>query len=135
MTETLNEESDKFLAQPFLLKEAWNDLDLMIENEQEEEYAYFDNKFIQGTITIAHYGCGMFARLVITGEQRGNIWMDDRSNDGGIYPFSRNVCYFLHESKADNCHEDEDMQQPLSFYNWYDDWLNRSLSASHNYYR
>lgn len=114
MTETLNED-DEFLAQPFLLKKAWNDLDLMIENEHEEEYAYFDNKFIQGTITIAHYGCGMFARLVITKEQRGNIWINDRGNDGGIYPFSPSLCYFIHESKPDNVNE-EDMQQPVCFY-------------------
>ena len=129
ISETLNEESDEFLAQPFLLNVGWNDLNLMVKNEND----YFDYKFIQSTITIAHYGCGMFAKLVMTGEQRGNIWMDDRSNDGGIYPFERNICYFLHESKQDNVNEDEDMQQPLCFYDCYDEWLNR-MSAVQNYY-
>ncbi|MFH7027875.1 MAG: SMI1/KNR4 family protein [Heteroscytonema crispum UTEX LB 1556] len=127
--EILQVEDDEFLSQSFPLKEAWNDLGLV---KQRVDSAinynpYFDNKLVQGTLTIAHYGCGIYAMLVITGEQRGNIWIDDRTNDSGIYPASPNFCHFFHDEEPDDFPSDEDEVEPVSFYYWYDDWLNRSL--------
>ncbi|HLO88581.1 MAG TPA: SMI1/KNR4 family protein [Nostocaceae cyanobacterium] len=108
------------LSQPFPLTTAWNNLDL-------SSHDYLDNKLIQGTLTIANYGCGIYAMLVITGEQQGRIWIDDRTNDSGIYPASVNFCYSFHNFDLDDSILDEDDEQPLSFYDWYDNWINYSL--------
>ncbi len=112
----------KILSKPFPLTEAWNDLDLIVNND-----AYLDNKLIQGTLTITNYGCGIYAMLVITGEQSGNIWIDDRINDNGIYPASLSFCHSFHDAEPDDFNVNSDEEQPLSFYDWYEDWLNRSL--------
>lgn len=120
----------EILSQPFMLTEAWNDLDLIIKNTAGmviNNDAYLDNKFIQGTLTMANYGCGMYALLVITGEQQGKIWIDDRTNDSGIYPASGNFCHYFHDADHEDFQPDSDEEQPLSFYDWYEDWLNRSL--------
>jgi hypothetical protein len=120
--------TDSSLAQPFPLKEVWNDWDLIEENQSDfpvDEDDEFDDKLSYGTIPIAHYGCGITAILVITGEQRGNIWIDDRANDGGIIPCSRYVAYV--ELTGEETDEEDD-NQPLNFYDWYDNWLNISLS-------
>ncbi len=128
VTATPRQENAASLCEPFPLKEAWNDLDLIIKNQADSaSNPYFDNKFVQGAITIAHYGCGIYAMLVVTGEQHGNIWIDDRTNDGGIYPASQSFCYYFHADDPDDFQSGEDEKQPLSFYDWYDDWLNQSL--------
>ncbi|MBN3905058.1 MAG: SMI1/KNR4 family protein [Nostoc sp. NMS1] len=121
--EKLYQEKYEILSKPFPLTEAWNDLDLIVKNRND---AYFDNKFIQGTLTIATYGCGIDAILVITGEQSGKIWIDDRTNDNGIYPASLDFCHAFHDTD-DDYHPNNNEEQPLSFYDWYEDWLNRSL--------
>ncbi len=120
--EKLYQKNYELLSQPFPLTEAWNDLDLIVNND-----AYFQDKFIQGTLTITNYGCGVYAMLVITGEQSGKIWIDDRTNDNGIYPASLSFCHSFHDINHDDFHPNNDEEQPLSFYDWYEDWLNRSL--------
>jgi len=110
----------QILSQPFPLTQPWNDLDLVRD-------VYLDNKFVQGTLTIANYGCGIYALLVISGEQQGKIWIDDRTNDSGIYPASRNFCHYFHDLDADDFLPDNDYGEPLSYDDWYEDWLNRSL--------
>ncbi|MEH2053049.1 SMI1/KNR4 family protein [Nostoc sp.] len=122
-------ENYEILSKPFPLTEAWNDLDVIVKNNTgfvANSDAYFDDKFIQGTLTITNYGCGIYAILVITGEQSGKIWIDDRTNDNGIYPASLSFCSFFHDADPDDF-TNSDEKQPLSFYNWYEDWLNRSL--------
>jgi len=121
-------ENYEILSKPFPLTEAWNDLDLIANND-----AYLDNKFIQGTLTITNYGCGIYAMLVITGEQSGNIWIDDRTNDNGIYPASLSFCHSFHDAEPDDSNVNSDEEQPLSFYDWYEDWLNRSLEQIRQY--
>lgn len=113
-----DEEDEEFqlLAQPFLLQTMWDSDD---ENIQEHQVS-------QGTIAIATYGCGVDALLVVTGEQRGKIWIDDRSNDGGIYPFSLECCAFYHDDPYTL--ETVDDTPALGFYEWYQDWLNRYLA-------
>ncbi len=130
ISEKLYQENYEILSKPFPLTEAWNDLDLIVTNNTgsvTNNDAYFDDKFIQGTLTITNYGCGIYAMLVITGEQSGKIWIDDRTNDNGIYPASLNFCHAFHDTIPDDFHPDSDQEQPLSFYDWYEDWLNRSL--------
>lgn len=49
--------------------------------------------------------------LVVNGKEYGNIWVDDRCNDGGIYPDR----YFGNEER-------------ITFLAWYELWLDKSLS-------
>lgn len=121
----------KYLSQPFVLTEEWNDLDLMQASHEEGNPVYFYPNFIQGTILVAEYGCGVEARLVITGSQRGNIWIDDRTNEAGIYPLSPHCAAFFHDDpdiEADLYESIEEVKTAMSFYDWYHDWLNRGIS-------
>lgn len=128
--EKLYPENYEILSKPFPLTKAWNDLDLIVNNNTDlvsKNDDYFDDKFIHGTLTITNYGCGIYAMLVITGEQSGKIWIDDRTNDNGIYPASLSFCHAFHDISPDDSHPNSNEDQPLSFYDWYEDWLNRSL--------
>ncbi|AFZ03292.1 SMI1/KNR4 family protein [Calothrix sp. PCC 6303] len=121
----------KYLSQPFILTHEWNDLDLMQASHEEGNPVYFYPNFIQGTILVAEYGCGVEARLVITGSERGNIWIDDRTNEAGIYPLSPHCAAFFHDDpdiEADLYESIEEVKTALSFYDWYNDWLNRGIS-------
>jgi hypothetical protein len=123
-------ENYAILSKPFPLTEAWNDLDLIVKDNTDfvtNNDAYFDDKFIQGTLTITNYGCGIYGMLVITGEQSGKIWIDDRTNDNGIYPACLSFCHAFHDINSDDSYPNSNEEQPLSFYEWYEDWLNRSL--------
>ncbi len=66
--------------------------------------------FSQGALAICHYGCGMMFCLVVTGDERGNVWLDDRANGNGLFPV-------LH--RRDKRH--------LDFLSWYEAWLDHSL--------
>lgn len=128
--EKLYQENYEILSKPFSLTEAWNDLDLIVNNNTDfvtNNDTYFDDKFIQGTLTITNYGCGIYGMLVITGEQSGKIWIDDRTNDNGIYPATLSFCHAFHDTDTDDLYPNNYEEQPLSFYDWYEDWLNRSL--------
>ncbi|MCC5646540.1 SMI1/KNR4 family protein [Nostoc sp. CHAB 5824] len=130
ISEKLYPKNYEILSKPFPLTEAWNDLDLVVKNNTglvTNNDNYFNNKFIQGTLTITNYGCGIYAMLVITGDQSGKIWIDDRTNDNGIYPASLSFCHAFHDINPDDFHSNSDEEQLLSFYDWYEDWLNRSL--------
>ena len=48
-------------------------------------------------------GCAIRIWLVITGPEVGNLWTDDRANDGGWLPMR------------------------VTFQQWYEDWLDKSL--------
>ena len=129
MTRILQQEGEDFLCQIFpgddLLDE--DDDDFEDEDEDfEDEDIDSENYLIQGTIPIAHYGTGIYAQLVITGNQRGNVWISDRANEGEIYPASPNFCCMFHGEDDDCDSEEED--RALSFYQWYDDWLDKSLA-------
>ncbi len=55
---------------------------------------------------ICHFGCGVYFLLVVSGPERGNIWIDDRASDYGITPWGGD------------------------FFTWYDTWLEDSLQKS-----
>ena len=67
---------------------------------------YFDPRWVQGLIRIANYGCGVTLNLVVNGSEYGNVWVDDRGSDGGIYPDP----YFDRTERTD-------------FLTWYETWL------------
>ncbi|PAX52673.1 SMI1/KNR4 family protein [Brunnivagina elsteri] len=130
LMELKSSESD-FFAQSFCLQDEWNDLDLLQESNGSKASAYFDQKFIQGSIAIAEYGCGIQARLVISGEERGNIWIDDRTNEGGIYPLTSHCAAFFHDDPEMDTYmyeSVEETKEALSFYEWYENWLNRAIN-------
>lgn len=108
-------------SKPFLHTEAWNmEFEPTVsedENQEEndrqyEEFTdlYFDIEQINGVIAICNYGCGISLNLVVNGQEYGNIWTDDRGNEGGIYPTVQ-----LGEKGR------------IHFLDWYELWLDKSI--------
>jgi hypothetical protein len=100
-------------SMPFAFESHWN-LEFRGDVESQEysdfEQEYFDNKWANGLIRICNFGCGVSLNLVVNGPEYGNIWVDDRCNDGGLYPDP----YFGQKDRTE-------------FLNWYELWLDRSL--------
>lgn len=68
----------------------------------------------QGTIYLCDYGDAIVFRLVVSGPERGNIWITDQAGDfGGIFPLSP-------EGKGET---------RTDFLTWYENWLDRSLAG------
>ncbi len=111
-------ESD--LTRPFPHREAWN-----VENDTPGAAAYGDSMHVAGSIEVADYGCGIEARLVVRGPERGRMWIDNRTNDSGIHPFTLRSCASLHDRHAPPADDD----RHLTFLEWYADWLSRSLAT------
>ena len=93
---------------PFPFTDAWNltEAEFTVENEEE----YFNPKWVNGLLRISDYGCGTSLNLVVTGAEYGNIWMDSRVNDGGIFPDP----FFSPSAR-------------INFLDWYEVWLDESL--------
>lgn len=91
------------LSRPFRFDVAWN------EKENEE---YDDAKWCDGMLRICHEGCGFFTNLIITGKESGNVWVDGRVSEQGIYPLQ-------YKGKHTR----------LSFTDWYLKWLEDSLAS------
>lgn len=115
----LDVSSDDFLSADFPYTETWNmaqDFDTEgedyydTEEFQKWEEEYFSNTHITGSMRICHYGCAIYYLLVVTGREAGNIWVDDRANDGGIYPALSKTT-----------------KEKLPFIQWYDEWLTESI--------
>jgi hypothetical protein len=108
-----------YLSGDFPYTEKWNRLQ-DFENEVEDygnseefqkwEKAYYSDKHTTGSIRICHYGCAIYYLLVISGTEAGQIWVDDRASDKGIYPAT---------SKS--------TKHKLAFIDWYDEWLTESI--------
>lgn len=85
-------------SRPFPHQSAWNEEDESLDmdrelTEEEEEKAwearqetYLRPDLVDGTVPLADEGCGHYALLVVTGPERGNVWMDSRGSDEGISP-------------------------------------------------
>jgi SMI1 / KNR4 family (SUKH-1) len=108
-----------FLNQNFPHTEKWNLEQKFDINEddyfdtpayQSWEQEYYSNIHITGSMRICHYGCAIYYMLVVTGNEKGNIWVDDRASDFGIYPAISKIT-----------------GQKLQFIEWYNEWLNESL--------
>jgi len=76
-----------------------------------------------GTLALAHFGCGIYAILVVTGPQAGTVWVDDRTNGVGVGHFAD---YFPGSLFGRQCN----MSGPHSFSAWYQEWLDAFLLAS-----
>ena len=64
---------------------------------------------VNGAFPIGHYGCTIYAWLVVTGPEAGNMWLEDRGADNGLSPFSSQHC------------------ERLTFYEWYREWLDEAI--------
>jgi|WetSurMetagenome_2_1015567.scaffolds.fasta_scaffold212221_1 hypothetical protein len=108
---------DNFLSTKFPHNEPWNikyqfpGEDNRAEEYKEFENEYYSNKQVAGAIRVSDYGCGINYMLVVTGEQKGKIWVDDRCSNYGIYDLKTN-----------------DKVPFWTFENWYMDWLDKSIS-------
>ena len=77
-----------------------------------------------GTMTLCHYGCCIRAQLVVTGAMAGLVLLDQRSDEAGVYPFTRAT------AGRWNAYERPPNQDrtPLEMVPWYRDWLDASLA-------
>lgn len=113
--ESLDDKNEEFglvnISADFRFTESWNLLpaEEEVENEIDEE-AIYDAKWADGMLRISNYGCGISINLVVQGNSYGEIWVDDRFNDAGIYPDH----YFNNSDR-------------LHFLDWYELWLDQSL--------
>jgi hypothetical protein len=104
----------------FIHQERWNPnyvfaASTQVGNEKVlTEEDYFDSKWINGTINLANYGCGISILLVVNGKEHGHVWVDDRCNDQGIFP-----------------HSTEEMNR-VRFVQWYELWLDEYISKMNN---
>ena len=104
------------LSKPFPFTEHWNiefeemNDDNFEEIEEQKNENYYDNKFVSGLLRISNFGCGVRMNIVVNGKEKGNIWVDDRVNENGIFPDP----YF-------------DITDKITFLDWYELWLDISL--------
>jgi len=105
------------LTEPFPFTEAWNDLTDQPdpdgpEDEYEQQLEEFEKLYfrpIEGGFPICHIGCAKRIWLVVTGPEAGNVWQDDRAEDGGVYP--------MRDAEG----------RKLTFAAWYMAWLDEAL--------
>jgi hypothetical protein len=103
---------------PFPYSAAWNDAFREREDDEDEdsywaehdawgEAVYWKPEKTHGAVCLCHEGCAMRDWLVVTGPERGHIWIDDRANDEGLMP--RNM-----------------KGQRVTFSSWYMHWLSEA---------
>lgn len=112
-------------SEPFQFTQKWN-MDFtpsVSEEKNQEKYEeeleqfeqfYFSPRQMNGAISICNFGCGISLNLIVNGEEYGNIWTDDRGNDGGIYP----------SIELGNPNR-------INFLEWYELWLNQSIKKAY----
>lgn len=105
-----------FLCSPFPHSQVWGShIDSNASLEDEE---YYNHKQIKGSKLFAYAGCTVYYRLVITGSERGNIWIDDRPSDNGVFPLN-----------STTYEEVIDFYSPerIDFFGWYNSWLDSTI--------
>lgn len=114
------------LSKPFPHTQAWNDLtgeppdfEGELDSPEEDEYweqqeafdeIYWNPSNMNGAIPICHLGCALRLWLVVNGPEKGNIWQDNRADQGGIEPLQTAT------------------QKRVTFFEWYRAWLDEALS-------
>lgn len=101
------------LSKSFPHTEHWNASDSAWPVNDPEAFRRFEDWYcadehVFGTLPICGRGCGQVVLLVVTGGERDHLWLDDRTNDGGIGP--------ILESGQRQC-----------FLDWYLRWLDESV--------
>lgn len=75
---------------------------------------YLDMNHVRGAIIICGEGCGRVVLLVLSGLERGNIWIDGRESDYGVYPFKGIT---------------DDNDKRYTFNEWYNKWFDDILKS------
>lgn len=120
------------LSKPFPYTKSWNVEKELAALDEQIDQAYEDgNEVLEeqllaeksaltdlpqndyGRLNISDYGCGITISLIIKGKEKGNMWTDDRVNDGGIYP----------SIALGNTGK-------ISLLNWYELWLDNTIKES-----
>ncbi len=103
-------------SKPFPFTEPWNlAFDPPAGADRQAAYQLFEERYsdaqwVVGLLRICNFGCGISMNLVVNGREYGNIWIDGRCNDSGIYP--------------DRCFKQVGR---TDFLTWYELWLDKSL--------
>ncbi len=113
----LNKKQSEIIAlkKEFKFKKSWNLEDFPKNDYDKWLDEYDDIKWTNGMLRINHLGSGMYSNLIISGIEKGNIWIDSRTNEGGIYPSN----YYNKELKND-------------FLSWYLNWIESSIKELKN---
>ena len=105
-TETNYTVHDNFLSDNFKFSINAPYTESQDENEGNPDYDSVDYyNDTAGAMVICHHGCGILNILIVSGEEKGKIWLDDRCNDNGLNRVSG------------------------SFYEWYSKWLDYSIAS------
>ena len=105
------------LSNPFPYTKAWNEKEWIesIDWDRGERPSsaalmeYMSINHINGCLQICHIGHGATYLLVVNGEEYGNIWLDERTDYGGIEP--------LLNEKGER----------VSFISWFTEWLDEAV--------
>lgn len=81
----------------------------------EADGEYGDAAQVDGAIVISDAGCGIAPLLVVTGPERGHVWVDDRCSENGIYPLLA---------------DEQDGASRVDFHRWYSAWLVGALAEA-----
>lgn len=108
----LGEGEVRDLSRPFPLQERWN-FDFKTYSDAEYD-VYHDDKWIDGLLYLGHYGCGITVNLVVNGPEYGNVWLDDRGHDNGIFPVSYSA--YTSTTRCD-------------FLGYYEHWLDEEIAG------
>jgi hypothetical protein len=134
LEEAILSNEEELLARPFPYRQWWNGMDPPdwwdLPNAQslvgDLHFADYDaNHHVQGTLRLAHEGCGYYRLLVICGAERGHMWSDERAGDGGIMPLPFDSA--PHRLEGAFLISISDPKARITFSEWYADWLDRSL--------
>jgi SMI1/KNR4 family protein SUKH-1 len=112
------------LSRSFPHRAAWNlpddrftmPDDLAGEDAEQAWYEELDKEcwrpeLVDGAFPICHQGCAYRNLLVVSGPERGHIWLDGRASDGGIVPVA------------------DGGGSRVSFAVWYTSWLDAALAG------
>lgn len=80
-----------------------------------KEKTFYDDNFINWLLRVSNFGCGIRLNLVVNGAEKGNIWVDDRTNNNGQFPDP----YF-------------ETTERMDFLKWYETWLDISLAKKNS---
>ena len=81
---------------------------------EERDREYWAPALVDGAFPICHQGCAYRNLLVVSGPERGHIWVDARAGDAGIAP------------------EPDGNGKRRSFSSWYTSWLDAALEGRHS---
>jgi hypothetical protein len=91
---------------------------------------YFSVERVEGSLRLAHDGCGYYKHLVVSGAERGHIWENGRAGDGDILPEPYVKGPYRVEGRL--LIAKDGSRQRLTFLAWYKRWLDMSLTKVRN---